>query len=559
MATKRTPVQRLRPLTQQSVIVRPVNTYVQPAPVQEGKLRELSNFINRIEPRVNAVLEADRQKQKEEDKKAAIELAKTTTASYDDLVKQGKIDPAASPVFRYAFNETRGSVAGFEYQRQVMQDYARSGLDQATDSSGFNDWFNEHYTNYVTNNQAVLGLEGAFGNFDNVANQARQNLMSQHISTSNKNFKEAQDTAYNNFIYRQLESTDWDDPVAVTSFTSTIALKQTDLQQAGGPNFNYSVQNKKTVDALVDYYTQAGYDIEGLEKAMGAIGAGTGPLSGTAYARNKVAEARVDFAQARFDAESQRQKVIGWNKKTTLDNIHQVFMNALANGERNVNKIMLDARVTYGDEVVDQWLHFHPKLAIEMDALKDNFVKSFTTEPMSLQDQAILQQNLLQFPPDQQIQEVVNLVNSQKITDSETLNKLMNLAVSNAQHAERGQKPRDATKDSVASTFRPGLFTGFADNFTDAKAIRFTLFKTDYFELYHRRTIDGSGYVWDQLTQAEKFQKLVEIMERAKQIESIVNADGSEMTFQERQQFMNPSLPIPEQPDVKVESLSQMK
>lgn len=193
-----------------------------------------------------------------------------------------------------------------------------------------------------------------------------------------------------------------------------------------------------------------------------------------------------------------------------------------------------------------------------MDALKDNFVKSFTTEPMSLQDQAILQQNLLKFPPDQQIQEVVNLVNSQKITDSETLNKLMNLAVSNAQHAERGQKPRDATKDSVASTFRPGLFTGFADNFTDAKAIRFTLFKTDYFELYHRKAPDG-GYVWDQLTQAEKFQKLVEIMERAKQIESIVNADGSEMTFKERQQFMNPSLPIPEQPDVKVESLSQMK
>jgi hypothetical protein len=558
MATKRTPVQRLRPLTQQSVIVRPVNTYVQPAPVQEGGLRELSNFLNKVEPTLQAKFDRDRKAEQEADRLRAVEIAKTSTAAYDELVANGTIDPAESPIFRFAFNETRGGIAGNEFIQSVSQDYARSGLTEAIDSSTFNDWYNKYYEDYVANNQGVLGLEGAFPSFDKVANQARQNLLSQHIATSNSNFEEVTDTAYANYIFHSVANVDFDDPDSVINYQTTLALKQADLAQSGGINYNYSAQNKKTVDALIDYYAQAGNDIDGLQKALQATSGGTGNLAGTRYAQVKLAETRTKFADARWKAEERKRKEITWNTKTTLDNIHQVFMNAFSRNERSVNKIMIDARATYGDEVVNQWLHFHPTLAVDMEELKEKFVSNFTTEPMSLEAQARVQQHILATPAERQIQEVVNLVTNKQVTDSATLNKLMNLAVSNAQYVERGERPRDATKDPVASTFRPGLFTGFADNFTDTKATRFTLFKTEYFDLYHRKTPDGSGYMWDQMTQAEKFQKLVEIMERAKQIESIVNADGSKMPFRERQEFMNPDNPIPLQPKPTMETLTNM-
>lgn len=555
MATKRTPVQRLRPLTQQSVIVRPVNTYVQPAPVQEGGLRELSNFLNKVEPTLQAKFDRDRKAEQEADKARAIEIAKTSTAAYDELVANGTIDPAESPIFRFAFNETRGGIAGNEFIQAVSQDYARSGLTEAIDSSTFNDWYNKYYEDYVANNQAVLGLEGAFPSFDKVANQARQNLLAQHIATSNSNFEAVADTAYSNFIFHAAANVDFDDPNSVINYQTTLALKQADLAQSGGINYNYSAQNKKTVDALIGYYTQAGNDIVGLEKALQATSAGTGSLIGTAYAKTKLAETRVKFADARWKAEERKQKEHTWNTKTTKDNILQVFMNAFATNKRSVNEIMIDARATYGDEVVNQWLHYHPTLAVDMEELKEKFVSKFTSEPMSLEAQARVQQHLLSFPAEKQIQEVVNLVTRKDITDGATLNKLMSLAVSNAQHVERGERPRDATKDPVASTFRPGLFTGLADDFTDAKAVRWMLFKTEYFDLYHRKTPDGSGYMWDQMSQSEQLMKLHDIMQRAQLLESIVNADGSEMSSRDRQELMNPERPIPEQPEVTRGSL----
>ena len=159
---KRVLVERLRPQTQQEVVVRPVDTYERPAPVQDGNLKQLAQFVERLEPRFNSLMQAKFEQQKEEDKKRARELAETTTAEYDQLVKEGKIGPEESPVFRYAFNETRGEAAGYTFIQEASEAYTRGNIAGATDASGFFDWYQEYYSNYVENNQDVLGADGAY-------------------------------------------------------------------------------------------------------------------------------------------------------------------------------------------------------------------------------------------------------------------------------------------------------------------------------------------------------------------------------------------------------------
>ena len=58
MATKRVQVERLRPQTTQTVFNRPVDTFVQPAPVQAGGLQQLAKFLNDITPQVAGIVEA---------------------------------------------------------------------------------------------------------------------------------------------------------------------------------------------------------------------------------------------------------------------------------------------------------------------------------------------------------------------------------------------------------------------------------------------------------------------------------------------------------------------
>ena len=64
---KRVLVERLRPQTQQEVVVRPVDTYVRPAPVQDGNLKQLAQFVERLEPRFSRLMQAQHEQQKEED------------------------------------------------------------------------------------------------------------------------------------------------------------------------------------------------------------------------------------------------------------------------------------------------------------------------------------------------------------------------------------------------------------------------------------------------------------------------------------------------------------
>ena len=498
MATNRVLVERLRPQTQQEVVVRPVDTYIRPAPVQEGSLSQLATFVERLEPRFSRLMAAKMEEQKEEDKKRAREIAETTTKTYDDLVKSGKIGPEESPVFRYAFNETRGQVAGYTFIQEASEAYAKSGMDKATDASSFDDWYQGYYNEYVQNNQGVLGMDGAYGTFSTVANQARQNLLNSHLSSVKKNFKNAQATAYNNFVFGALDNADFSTPEGVASFQATLSGKQGDLASAGGPEYSYTTLNNSTVDAMVAYYESKGFDTRGLEKALSVAQGGTGPLGGTAYAREKLATARVEWAKERLAAEQREESWRTINENRTKDNVEQVFYSAFMQGEFNTD-IIYD---TLSPEMKQQMMQFYPQGMAELTEAAEAFKVNRMTEPMAPFLIAEIRQDLENTPPEQRVQKVTDYVKYNRITDTAVMNQMYSFASSSRDAAQRGFNT-DATKDPIFKAFSIREFDQQADKYTGEKAIRKEYFMTSYLELFDQ--VDENGVrVWDTMSAARK-------------------------------------------------------
>ncbi len=168
----------------------PVDTFVQPAPVSDARLRELNTFLSNMTPRVKkfAAIEQGRKEKKdiERAKKAYADLL-DLNLSYDELVKKGEISPEESPVFRFAFHEAKGESLGYEFIQNASEAYFRSNLVGQTSTAGFDDWFNNYKKNFIKNNELTLNELGAFDPFNNLTKQAQSSLMNQHLSNVRKN------------------------------------------------------------------------------------------------------------------------------------------------------------------------------------------------------------------------------------------------------------------------------------------------------------------------------------------------------------------------------------
>ena len=168
----------------------PVDTFVQPAPVDDSRLRELSSFLNNITPRVKkyAAIEQGRKEKKdiERAKKAYADLL-DLNLSYDELVKKGEISPEESPVFRFAYHEAKGESLGYSFIQKASEAYFRSNLVGKTSTAGFDNWFNNYKKAFIKNNEITLYELGAFDPFNNLTKQAQSSLMNQHLANVRKN------------------------------------------------------------------------------------------------------------------------------------------------------------------------------------------------------------------------------------------------------------------------------------------------------------------------------------------------------------------------------------
>lgn len=505
---KRVLVERLRPQTQQEVVVRPVDTYIQPPQVQEGSLQDLARFIDRIQPTVGR-LAAERERQlAEEDIKKARKLAETTSQTYNELVKAGEIGPEESPVFRYAFNETRGEAAGYTFIQEASEAYTRGNIAGATDASGFDDWYQEYYSNYVENNQDILGADGAYEQFSRVANQARNNLLNTHLSNVKKNFANAQASAYENFVFGALDTADLSTPEGQAALRDTFNIKQRDLAGSGGPEYSFTKLNNSTVDSVIAYYASKNYDIVGLEDTLNTLQGGTGSLGGTTYARTEMAKARVTFAKERLAAQKREEDEYNINVSRTKDNVNQIFYGEFMAGNYNVESIYENL----DPEVQQQIDMYYPEGLAGMFAQADTFQKARNTEPMAPAAVADVREELESIPPSKRVDRVIQLAKQGRLSDLAVYNQMMSFATSSRDSAANGGQP-DATKDSVYKDFFVREFEAQTDKYTGANKDRMLYFQLSYYSLFEQRDEEGNR-IWDTYDYLTKLQLLNGIMNK---------------------------------------------
>jgi hypothetical protein len=504
---KRVLVERLRPQTQQEVVVRPVDTYIQPPQVQEGSLQDLARFIDRIQPTVGR-LAAERERQlAEEDIKKARKLAETTSQTYNELVQAGEIGPEESPVFRYAFNETRGEAAGYTFIQEASEAYTRGNIAGATDASGFDDWYQEYYSNYVENNQDILGADGAYDQFSRVANQARNNLLNTHLSNVKKNFAAAQATAYENFVFGALDTADLSTPEGQAALRDTFNIKQKDLAGSGGPEYSFSKLNNSTVDSVIAYYASKDYDIVGLENTLNTLQGGTGPLGGTSYARQEIAKARVTFAKERLAAEKREEDYRNINEARTKDNVNQIFYGEFMKKNYDVDAIY----ESLDPETQQQIATFYPEGLAGLYSQAEKFQTARVTEPMAPAAVADIRQELERIPADKRVERVIQLTQQGRISDNGVYKQMMSFATSSRDSAANGGQP-DATKDPIYKDFFEKEFELRADKYIDENgAKRQYFFQVSFYELFDELDEEGNR-TWDTYSPARKLQLLNGIM-----------------------------------------------
>lgn len=503
---KRVLVERLRPQTQQEVVVRPVDTYIQPPQVQEGSLQELARFIDRIQPTVGR-LAAERERQlAEEDIKKARKLAETTSQTYNELVQAGEIGPEESPVFRYAFNETRGEAAGYTFIQEASEAYTRGNIAGATDASGFDDWYQKYYANYVENNQDILGADGSYEQFSRVANQARNNLLNTHLSNVKKNFENAQAAAYENFVFGALDTADLSTPEGQAALRETFNIKQRDLAGSGGPAYTFTKLNNSTVDSVIAYYASKNYDIVGLENTLNTLQGGTGSLGGTTYARTEMAKARVTFAKERLAAQKREEDEYNINVNRTKDNVNQIFYGEFMAGNYDVESIYENL----DPEVQQQIDMYYPEGLAGMFAQADTFQKARNTEPMTPAAIADVREELESIPTSKRVERVIQLAKQGRISDNGVYNQMMSFATSSRDSAGKGVN-LDATKDPIYKDFFEREFTANTDKYTGDGANRLYFFQSSFYELFDAVDEEGNR-TWDTFSPARKLQLLNGIM-----------------------------------------------
>lgn len=503
---KRVLVERLRPQTQQEVVVRPVDTYIQPAPVQKGSLQDLAQFVDRIQPTIGRIAAERERQQAEEDTLKARKLAETTAQTYDELVKAGEIGPEESPVFRYAFNETRGQARGYEFIQEANQAYQRGSIAKATDGSGFDEWYQDYYSSYVEQNKDLLDQDGAYEAFSRTANQARNNLLNTHLGNVNKNFASAQSAAYESFVFGALDNADLTTPEGQATLRDTFNVKQRDLAGSGGPEYTFSKLNNSTVDSVIAYYASNNYDIVGLENALSTLQGGTGSLGGTSYARQEVAKARVTFARERLAAQKREEDEYNINVNRTKDNVNQIFYGEFMSGNYDVDSIYenLDPQV---QQQIDT---FYPEGLAGMYAQADSFQNARNTEPMAPAAVASVREELERIPASERFERVISMSKQGLITDMATYSKMMSFATSSRDSQGNGQN-LDATKDPIYKDFFEREFTANTDKYTGDGANRLYFFQSSFYELFDAVDEDGNR-TWDNTSPARKLQLLNGIM-----------------------------------------------
>ena len=524
--------------------IRPVDTFIQPAPVDNTRLKELSSFLNNMIPRVNRYAQVEQGRRDKKDAIAAEEAFIKVTdklLEYDELVKDGQLPPDQSPMFRFAFNQQQGAQAGLEFVRQANEAYIRSNLPTATSSNGFNDWFSNLQKDFVENNNNILRGIGSFDAFSGYARQAQQNLLTSHLSSVKKNFVKGAKVNHqewlrktigaieaNEMLTRQL-GTDAAGTQYHTQLGQSINQQINSLAKSSSGFISKTSLNEDTIDVIKDLTIAKG-DFDWGKKILSSIKTTSGSsLADLPAGQIALYEARKEInddywtelsrnkeIREQYDADVKEEGQLRiFNMITDPDNLNR-------NKTVNVNKILNELENTVSQDSDGNPIHnrssdleyfrtFYPEFEEKLRAEAATYAKQLTDENAPILDPTVEAGFLMELddiPANQQTGEVMFWYNTRQI-DYKLAASLMKVAVQNEKDFKKGINTQ-AFEDPIIKAYNSTKEITSTERYRkDAvrENNRDMVWRKSVRELWNRVT-DGGVRFWNTLSDSEKESSL---------------------------------------------------
>ena len=542
--------ERLRPRTQAQIYANPVDTFVQQGEVDTTRLKQLSTFLSEVNSRSKEFVKRGRaleqgqielqaKKDQKRGREAFSKLA-DKTKKWDDLVKSGEISASERPVFRYAFNESKGQNLGYEFIRESQEAYIKSGLSSADESSTFQTWFNKYKTDYIETHKDTLSLNGAFSPFDIITKQAQNNLTASHLGNVSKNFIDRNLEEFETIVLENLGKVD---------ANKVINDKILDLNGAISP----TQLNDKIIETAQKYYGSI-FDPEEMKSALNSITTSKGNVLGDTRAAQMAIIAVEALTLEHYEKEVAKGIILkNQNKELAQDHTAVLLGDMLRafnfnregladtfyKGEYDYKKFLTNMAktksprnplyknlYTIGDDNdplnntfrndLDFIQHYYP------DVIKyvEDFVSSLSTRTlnMSADEKPIKVVELTQVPARKQRAKVLQWLHADLI-DADFALTLLTQAETALQREIAGIN-NIPWQDDTYKNFRDTQYKTFMDQYSmDTKKLtdRTTLFNASFAKLFVMKKSQGGEEVtvWDNMEYAEKISALDGLMKSA--------------------------------------------
>lgn len=298
------------------VIAQPVSTYVQPAPAaaQLYDQQSVNLALMFSESFSNLSVSAARfagslkQDQNQADLQQGQFLVNSSRNSYKTLVANGQINPAENPWLAIGAQQASGTIDGLKARADFQQRYneqAAQNPDFFKDSSHFDALA---YTFSMEANERMGDSAYLSSSFYESFNPFMANMGMRHLENVTQEQHRVIANSIDSLVHQTV--TDMQDPQQAPEIQASFIQR---LDNMGAIVGNRAANNRVT-DNFVEL--AASSDIAGVMDIFNSLNVGTGPLSETAYALEKIAvnQGRIDINNDRL-AVQKRADFEAWGNR----------------------------------------------------------------------------------------------------------------------------------------------------------------------------------------------------------------------------------------------------
>jgi len=362
MASKRSKIKQLQQVSPATPVARPVDTFVQYKPPVRGANTgtELLKALAEVSPTIAKMAQANR------DSRIAGEKADIDAAFLSDPTKfiadfkAGKFQNLSSPAQVLA-GEYLGKRLARQYGATLNQRYQEEGLGASQDTSAFILFEETERAKFIQENKDIFGQAGVVGGFSSSFRNYTNSLDNQHISSATTNRVEAQQTGFRELVVDNIES--WL-AGSITESDFGLATKYAQDDFKIGFEFDNSVTNKQTMQAIVDYATKAPSLTYAQRLGVLNLAYRVETTKGSYLGNTGEAELMLGQARVAIDAQEQKRQdreyqVYNQNKTLAKDAVQQTIINGLsANPNAEITDILTTQQLAEAAAYYPEYLRY---------------------------------------------------------------------------------------------------------------------------------------------------------------------------------------------------------